>query len=126
MDAQDFASVWQGEHFHGVRMVVDGELIDHYAFEYGDNSLDVAKQYGAEPFEQLLDAKMDEWVKQHDRVLKNTNDALQAENVKLRDLATGLYKCWVNEGCEGCPMQDDDGWCVRDIRLRDLGVEVSE
>lgn len=46
------------------------------------------------------------------------------ENVKLRELATGLYKCWVNEGCEGCPMQDDDGWCVRDIRLRELGVEV--
>lgn len=85
MDAQDFASVWQGEHFHGVRMVVDGELIDHYAFEYGDNSLDVAKQYGAEPFEQLLDVKMDEWVKHHDRMLKNTNDALQAENAKLRE-----------------------------------------
>ena len=50
-------------------------------------------------------------------------DAL-AENEKLRELVTGLYKCWVNEGCEGCPMQDDDGWCVRDIRLRELGVEV--
>jgi hypothetical protein len=44
------------------------------------------------------------------------------ENVKLRELATGLYRCWQGEGCEGCPMQDDDGWCVRDIQLRKLGV----
>ena len=51
---------------------------------------------------------------------------LEVENAKLRELATGLYKCWVNEGCEGCPMQDDDGWCVRDIRLRELGVEVDK
>jgi len=51
---------------------------------------------------------------------------LEAENAKLRELASGLHKCWVNEGCEGCPMQDGDGWCVRDIRLRELGVEVSE
>ena len=52
-------------------------------------------------------------------------DAL-AENEKLRELVTGLYKCWVNEGCEGCPMQDDDGWCVRDIRLHEMGVEGTE
>ena len=50
--------------------------------------------------------------------------AIEAENAKLRELASGLHKCLVNEGCEGCPMQDDDGWCVRDIRLRELGVEV--
>lgn len=56
--------------------------------------------------------------------LGKTIDQLEAENSKLRELVTGLYKCWVNEGCEGCPMQDDDGWCVRDIRLRELGVEV--
>ena len=50
--------------------------------------------------------------------------AVRAENAKLWELAVGLHKCWVNEGCEDCPMQDDDGWCVRDIRLRELGVEV--
>lgn len=50
----------------------------------------------------------------------------KAENDKLRELATGLYKCWVNEGCEGCPMQDDDGWCVRDIRLREMRVEAGK
>ena len=49
---------------------------------------------------------------------------LEKEIEQLRELATGLYKCWANEGCEGCPMQDDGGWCVRDIRLRELGVEV--
>lgn len=46
------------------------------------------------------------------------------ENRKLRELATGLYRCWQGEGCEGCPMQDDGGWCVRDIQLRKLGAEV--
>lgn len=51
---------------------------------------------------------------------------LKAENDRLRELVAGLYKCWVNEGCEGCPMQDDDGWCVRDIRLREMGVEGTE
>lgn len=51
---------------------------------------------------------------------------LKAENAKLRELASGLHKCLVNESCEGCPMQDDDGRCVRDIRLRDLGIEVTE
>lgn len=53
-------------------------------------------------------------------------DRLKAENDKLRELASGLHQCLVNEGCEGCPMQDDDGWCVRDIRLHELGIEVSE
>lgn len=48
------------------------------------------------------------------------------ENAKLRELATGLYRCWQGEECEGCPMQDDGGWCVRDIQLRKLGIEVSE
>lgn len=43
---------------------------------------------------------------------------------KLRELATGLYRCWKGEECEGCPMQDDGGWCVRDIQLRKLGIEV--
>lgn len=55
-----------------------------------------------------------------------TIDRLARENSKLRELVTGLYKCWVNEGCEGCPMQDGDGWCVRDIRLRELGVEAEQ
>ena len=43
---------------------------------------------------------------------------------KLRELASGLRQCFYDEGCEGCPMQDDGGWCVRDIRLRELGIEV--
>lgn len=51
---------------------------------------------------------------------------IEDDNAKLRELVTGLYKCWINEGCEGCPMQDDDGWCVRDIRLREMGVEGTE
>lgn len=55
-----------------------------------------------------------------------TIDRLARENAKLRELAIGLYKCWADEGCEGCPMQDDDGWCVRDIRLSELGVEETE
>lgn len=46
------------------------------------------------------------------------------ENESLRELASGLRQCLDDQGCEGCPMQDDDGWCVRDIRLRELGVEV--
>jgi hypothetical protein len=49
-----------------------------------------------------------------------------AARAKLRELATGLYRCWQVEECEGCPMQDDDGWCVRDIQLRKLGVEVPD
>ena len=56
--------------------------------------------------------------------LMGENRRLRESNDKLRELVTGLYKCWVNEGCEGCPMQDDGGWCVRDIRLREMGVEV--
>jgi len=56
--------------------------------------------------------------------IATTAESLEQENARLRELVTGLYKCWVDEGCEGCPMQDDDGWCVRDIRLRELGVEV--
>lgn len=51
---------------------------------------------------------------------------LRAENAKLRELASGLHQCLDDEGCEGCPMQDDDGWCVRDIRLRELGVEAEQ
>lgn len=58
-------------------------------------------------------------------VNENLNELL-SENVKLRDLATGLYRCWLGEGCDGCPMQDSDGWCVRDIRLRELGIEATE
>lgn len=50
----------------------------------------------------------------------------ELENAKLRELATGLYRCWQGEECEGCPMQDDGGWCVRDIQLHKLGIEVSE
>ena len=49
---------------------------------------------------------------------------LKAENAKLRGLASGLHQCLDDEGCGGCPMQDDDGWCIRDIRLRELGVVV--
>ena len=60
-----------------------------------------------------------------DRV-KARLDQLKAENERLRELASGLHQCWVDEGCEGCPMQDDDGWCVRDIRLRELGVEMDD
>lgn len=48
----------------------------------------------------------------------------KAENAKLRDLATGLYRCWLGEGCDGCPMQDNDGWCIRDLQLRELRIEV--
>ena len=51
---------------------------------------------------------------------------LKEENVKLRELASGLHQCLDDEGCEGCPMQDSDGWCVRDIRLREMGIEVPE
>lgn len=60
-----------------------------------------------------------------DRV-KARLDQLNAENEHLRELASGLHRCLVYEGCEGCPMQDDDGWCVRDIRLRELGVEMDD
>lgn len=125
MNAQDFGgSVWQGEHFHGERMVVNGELIDHYAFEYGDDSLDVAKQYGAEPFEQLLDAKMNEWVKHHDRMLKNTNDALEAENAKMRELVRdvlrNMHGCTFHHSCGAC----DFDKCIYDARARELEIEV--
>lgn len=51
-------------------------------------------------------------------------DLLVAENAKLRELASGLHRCMGDGDCVGCPMQDDDGWCVRDIRLRELGIEV--
>lgn len=53
-----------------------------------------------------------------------TYDELLAENAKLRELASGLHQCLKLESCEGCPMQCDDGWCVRDIRLGELGVEA--
>lgn len=59
-------------------------------------------------------------------VLLSMYEKLELENAKLRELATGLYRCWEGEECEGCPMQDDGGWCVRDIQLRKLGIEVSE
>ena len=49
---------------------------------------------------------------------------LERENAKLRELASGLHRCLDGEGCEGCSMQDDGGWCVRDIRLCELGIEV--
>ncbi len=78
-------SIWQGEHYHGVRMVVNGELIDHYAYEFGDDSLEVAKQYGAEPFDSCLDARMQHWIKHHDRVLSNTAKVLERENTELRE-----------------------------------------
>lgn len=51
---------------------------------------------------------------------------IEYDNAKLRELASGLHQCLDDEGCEGCPMQDDDGWCVRDIRLRELGVEAEQ
>ena len=58
--------------------------------------------------------------------LRGEMEPVWDENAKLRELATGLYRCWQGEECEGCPMQDDDGWCVRDIQLRELGVETDE
>lgn len=61
-----------------------------------------------------------------DDELGESIDKLREQNAKLLELALGLHKCLVNEGCEGCPMQDDNGWCVRDIRLRELGIEVTE
>lgn len=68
----------------------------------------------------------------HDHAIQNmTEDELRItaanaleENRKLRELATGLYRCWQGEECEGCPMQDDGGWCVRDIQLRKLMGDV--
>lgn len=56
-------------------------------------------------------------------VNENLNELL-AENAKLLDLATGLYRCWLGEGCDDCPMQDSDGWCIRDLQLRELRIEV--
>lgn len=50
---------------------------------------------------------------------------MEIENAKLRNLTIGLYRCWQGEDCEGCPMQDEDGWCVRDIQLKKLGIEAS-
>ena len=51
-------------------------------------------------------------------------EKLESQNKELRELASVLHQCLNDEGCEGCPMQDDDGWCVRDIRLRELQAEV--
>lgn len=57
-------------------------------------------------------------------VLSSMYEKLESENAKLRELLSCLLQCWKLDDCEGCPMQDDDGWCVRDIRLRELGMEV--
>ena len=53
-------------------------------------------------------------------------DDLKADNARLRKLTTGLYRCWLGEGCDGCPMQDSDGWCIRDLQLHELGIEAPE
>lgn len=57
-------------------------------------------------------------------MLASARTDLLAKNAKLRKLTTGLYRCWLGEGCDGCPMQDSDGWCIRDLQLHELGFEV--
>ena len=48
----------------------------------------------------------------------------RAEADKLREMSSALRQCLEWESCKGCPMQDKAGWCVRDNRLRELGIEV--
>ena len=52
--------------------------------------------------------------------------ASMSENAKLREMASALRKCLDWESCKGCPMQDKAGWCTRDNRLREMGIEVDE
>lgn len=47
-------SWWDGEKYAKKRVVVDGELIDAHALEYGADSDDVAKRYHA----QVIDATL--------------------------------------------------------------------
>ena len=47
-------SWWDGEKYAEKRVVVDGELIDAHALEYGADSDDVAKRYHA----QVIDATL--------------------------------------------------------------------
>lgn len=56
--------------------------------------------------------------------LRDKAQTLQAENDRLRELASGLHRCLGDESCDGCPMLDDDGWCNRDNQLRELGIEA--
>lgn len=67
-----------------------------------------------------------ESLKAENAKLRAARDVWAENDAKLRELASGLRQCLKWDGCRGCPMQDDDGWCVRDIRLRELGVEVEE
>lgn len=50
----------------------------------------------------------------------------EAENAKLMEMVSALSQCLNWESCKGCPMQDKAGWCTRDNRLRELGIEVDE
>lgn len=76
--------------------------------------------------QELLDRYRAENAKLRQQLADVTESMGRVEErcAKLRELASGLRQCFYDEGCEGCPMQDDGGWCVRDIRLRELGIEV--
>lgn len=51
---------------------------------------------------------------------------LERENAKLREMSSALRQCLEWESCKGCPMQDKAGWCTRDNRLRELGIETGD
>ena len=60
--------------YEGRRFVVDGDLIELHAYEYGDCQADVAERFHAEPLEECDEAK------------------LEAENERLRELAADMYE----------------------------------
>lgn len=122
---------WNARHssdYIGKRFVVDGDLIELYAYEYGDFQPDIAKRFHAEPLKEYESRWLDGWVKHHDGMLRRTCDALEAENAKLRKLVDAWMGCGTRyHTMKGaCPMFDESAkdFCKAEQMAYELGIEV--
>ena len=97
--------------FSGMRLVVDGELIDAYAFEFGHEPCDVFDQYhGA----ALLTTEQETQQALYEQSLREALSAQYRKVDELKDLIRDMYK-QINV--------DDKAW--RDALARERELPIS-
>ena len=115
------AATWYDIENNEMHLKKDG---DHYvadAMLFRENANLRQENESLKKENDSLRKERDHWHVEQVHAYGNWEDMYKRAS-ELEELASGLHQCLDDEGCEGCPMQDDDGWCIRDIRLRELGV----
>ena len=115
-------SVSHVDDYEGKRFVVDGDLIELYAYEYGVFQPDVAKDFHAVQLEDYEKRWLDEWVRHHDEMLQRTNNALENENAKLRELCEDMHEWMERVMYDGSARRCEYELIVS--RMQELGIEV--